>query len=355
MKMKTVKPMSEYVIELLKTLSATPGPVGREELVQEIMKRELGNYCDHVEIDKIGNLIATLEGKNKHYAVVAHSDEVGFLVSSIDDNGFIHAKWNTQGHMPDLRLLPGQWVLIMTDTGMIPGCFAVKTAHIAGEEGKSRIPTYEEVFLDIGLASREEVEEHDVHIGDPIIYAAPVERIGRNLCGKSMDDRIGLVIMAELAQRLSKVPISKRPEITFVSTVMEELGAKGAAAIAKNLDVDGVLILDIGLADDYPGTKGETGVTLGKGPVLVIKDSAMHYSHRLLKEILIAAEKEDIPIQRAVFHNYATDGAQFAAQGQMTSVIAVPCRYSHSSFEMINVNDVDMILRLLEKFFMSGR
>jgi putative aminopeptidase FrvX len=355
MNMKAVKPMSEYVIDLLKTLSATPGPVGREELVQEIMKRELGSYCDHVEIDKIGNLIATLEGKNRHYAIVAHADEVGFLVSNTDDNGFIHAKWNTQGHMPDLRLLPGQWVLIMTDTGMIPGCFAVKTAHIAGEEGKTRIPTYEEVFLDIGLASRKEVEEHGVHIGDPIIYAAPVERIGHNLCGKSMDDRIGLVIMAELAQRLSKVPISNRPEVTFVSTVMEELGAKGAAAIAKNLDVDGVLILDIGLADDYPGTKGEAGVALGKGPVLVIKDNAMHYSHKLLKEILIAAEKEDIPIQRAVFHNYATDGAQFAAQGQMTSVIAVPCRYSHSSFEMINVNDVEMILHLLETFFMPGR
>lgn len=345
-----VERMSEQIIDLLKSLSATPGPVGREELVQEIVKRELGNYCDEVSLDKIGNLIATMDGTDKHYAIIAHADEVGFLVSQIDERGFIHAKWNTQGHMPDLRLLPGQWVLIMTDKGLIPGCFAVKTAHIAGEEGKTRIPTYEEVFLDIGFRSREEVEEYGIHIGDPIIYAAPVESVGHNLCGKSMDDRIGLVIMILLAQKLSKIPTTARPKITFVSTVMEELGAKGAAAIARELDVDGVLILDIGLADDYPGTKGEAGVALGKGPVIVIKDNAMHYSHKLVQEILNTAVKEEIPIQRAVFHNYVTDGVQFAAQGQITAVIAVPCRYSHSSFEMINVKDVEMLLQLIEKF-----
>ncbi|MFW9957603.1 MAG: M42 family metallopeptidase [Candidatus Odinarchaeota archaeon] len=342
--------MSEHILDLLKTLSATPGPVGREDLVQEIMKRELGNYCEHVDIDKIGNLIASLEGNTKHYTIVAHADEVGFLVSGIDERGFIHAKWNTQGHLPDLRLLPGQWVLIMTDKGLIPGCFAVKTAHIAGEEGKTRIPTYEEVFLDIGFSSRDEVEEYGVHIGDPIIYAAPVERVGHNLCGKSMDDRIGLVIMILLAHKLSKIPTAKRPRITFVSTVMEELGARGAAAIARDLDVDGVLILDIGLADDYPGTKGEAGVALGKGPVIVIKDNAMHYSHKLIQEILDTAGKEEIPVQRAVYHNYVTDGVQFAAQGQMTAVVAVPCRYSHSSFETINVKDVEMLLHLIEKF-----
>ena len=347
---KEVERISEHILDILKTLTATPGPVGREDLVQEIMKRELSNYCDQVVLDKIGNLVATLEGTEKYYAIVAHADEVGFLVSEIDDRGFIHAKWNTQGHMPDLRLLPGQWVLIMTDRGLIPGCFAVKTAHIAGPEDKSRIPTYEEVFLDIGLTSRKEVEEQGVHIGDPIIYAAPIERIGHNICGKSMDDRIGLSIMIELAQKLSKIPVKNRPKITFVSTVMEELGARGAAAIARDLDVDGVIILDIGLADDYPGTKGESGVSLGKGPVIVIKDNTMHYSHRMIREILNTAEREEIPVQRAVFHNYTTDGAQFAAEGQMTSVIAIPCRYSHSSFESINLKDVEMVLHLVEKF-----
>ncbi len=345
--------MSDRILDLLKTLSATPGPVGRETLVQDVMKRELGDYCSTVAQDKIGNLIATLEGNGKHFAIVAHADEVGFLVSSIDERGFIRAKWNTQGHMPDLRLLPGQWVLVMKEDGFIPGCFAVKTGHIAGKEGKSRIPTYEEVFLDIGLTSRKEVEDLGIHIGDPIIYAAPVEKIGHHVCGKSMDDRIGLVIMIELAERLSKIPAGKRPKVTFISTVMEELGAKGAAAAARDLDVDGVIAIDIGLADDHPGTNGEAGVGLGKGPVIVIKDDAMHYSHELVKLILDTAEHEKIPVQRAVYHHYLTDGVQFAMQGQKVAVTAIPCRYSHSSFETINLKDVEMTIQLLEKVLLA--
>jgi len=343
----------ERILELLGTLSSTPGPVGREDLVQDIIKHELGKFCSSIRQDKIGNLLATLEGNDRHFIVVAHADEVGFLVSGIDEKGFIRAKWNTQGHKPDLRLLPGQWVLVMTDKGLIPGYFAVKTGHIAGPEGKERIPTYEEVFLDVGLSSAEEVKEQGIHIGDPIIYAAPVERVGHNIAGKSMDDRVGLATMVSLAERLSKIAPEKRPKVTFISTVMEELGAKGAASVAKDLDVDGVIAIDIGLADDHPGTNGEAGVGLGLGPVVVIKDDAMHYSHDLVRSIVEIAEKEEIPIQRAVYHHYLTDGVQFAMQGQRVAVIAIPCRYSHSSFETINLNDVKMAIHLLESILLS--
>jgi endoglucanase len=241
----------------------------------------------------------------------------------------------------------------MTENGFIPGCFAVKTGHIAGPEGKSRIPTYEEVFLDIGLSSQEEVEKAGIHIGNPIIYAAPVENVGHHVVGKSMDDRIGLVVMIELAERLSKIPMDKRPKTTFVSTVMEELGAKGAATIAKDLDVDGVIAVDIGLADDHPGTNGEAGISLGLGPVIVIKDDAMHYSHELVQCILETAKNEEIPIQRAVYHHYLTDGVQFAMQGQKVAVVAIPCRYSHSSFETIDLKDLEMVIHLLEKMLCS--
>ena len=343
--------MSEETLDLLKTLSATPGPVGREGMVQDIIKEHFKQHCGSFTQDRIGNVVGTLEGDiDKHYAIIAHADEVGFLISNIDERGFLRVKWNTQGHLPDLRLLPGQWVLIMTEKGLIPGVFCVKTAHIAGPEGKKRIPTYEEVFLDIGAKNAEEVMEQGINIGDPVIYAAPVEKLmGHIVAGKSMDDRVGLTVMLRVFEQFSKITKAKRPTITFVSTVMEELGAKGAAAVAKDLDVDAVIILDIGLADDYPGTKGEAGVSLGKGPVVVIKDNAMHYSHELVQRIIKTAEKEEIPIQRAVFHNYMTDGVQFASQGQIVAVLAVPCRYSHSAFETVSLLDVDMAIHLLMK------
>jgi putative aminopeptidase FrvX len=348
--------VSEETLNLLKTLSATPGPVGRETLVQDIVKEHFKDHCGGFTQDRIGNVVGTLEGGvDKHYAIVAHADEVGFLVSSIDERGFLHVKWNTQGHLPDLRLLPGQWVLILTEKGLIPGVFCVKTAHLAGPEGKNRIPTYEEVFLDIGAKNAEDIQELGINIGDPVIYAAPVEKLlNHHVSGKSMDDRVGLAVLLRVLGQFAKVPRNKRPTITFVSTVMEELGAKGAAVVAKDLDVDAVIILDIGLADDHPGTNGESGISLGKGPIIVIKDSAMHYSHDLVQSIIKTAEKEEIPIQRAVFHSYMTDGVQFASQGQVVSVLAVPCRYSHSSFETVNLMDVDMTIHLLMKLLISN-
>lgn len=320
-------------------------------MVQDIVKENFKEHCGGFSQDKLGNVMGTLSGDiDRHYAVVAHADEVGFLISNIDERGFMRVKWNTQGHLPDLRLLPGQWVLIMTESGLIPGIFCVKTAHIAGPEGKSRIPTYDEIFLDIGAKDAKEVEEKGINVGAPVIYAAPVERLmGDIVVGKSMDDRVGLTVMLRTLEQFSKIPNQKRPTLTFVSTVMEELGARGASIVAKDLDVDAVIILDIGLADDYPGTKGEAGVALGKGPVMVIKDSALHYSHDLVQRIIQTAEKEKIPIQRAVYHNYVTDGVQFVSQGQVVAVVAVPCRYSHSSFEAVSLMDVEMTIRLMMK------
>jgi endoglucanase len=346
-------PLPERVFEILNELSATPGPVGREEMVQEYVREHLKDYCDDIRMDKIGNLVATIEGTSNRYALVAHADEVGFFVSNIDESGFLKAKWSTQGYMPDLRLLPGQWVLLMTDSGMIPGVFCVKTAHIAGAKGKNTIPKWDEVFIDIGVESAAEVEKVGIHIGTPVIYAAPVERVGKHLMGKSFDDRIGLAEMIVLAERLSKTPKEKRPTITLVSTVMEEIGAKGVSAVAQDLDVDGVIILEVGLADDYPGTSGEASVGLGKGPVIVIKDSQIVYSHKLNKRIIATAEDKGIAIQRAVYHNYATDGAPIASQGQPVAVVGVPCRYTHSSFESIDPVDVQNVVDLVYHFLLA--
>ena len=345
--------LPERVFELLNELSATPGPVGREEMVQDYVREHLKKYCEEIRTDKIGNIVATIEGTSNHYALVAHADEVGFFISNIDDSGFLQAKWSTQGYMPDLRLLPGQWVLLMTDDGLIPGCFCVKTAHIAGAKGKNTLPKWEDVFIDIGVESSAEVEEIGIHIGTPVIYAAPVERVGKHLMGKSFDDRVGLAEMIVLAERLSMTPKEQRPTVTFVSTVMEEIGAKGASAVARDLDVDGVIILEIGLADDYPGTHGEASVGLGKGPVIVIKDNQIVYSHKLNKKIIAIAEDRKIAFQRAVYHNYATDGFPIASQGQLVAVVGVPCRYSHSSFESIDPIDVQNVIELVYHFLIS--
>jgi endoglucanase len=156
--------------------------------------------------------------------------------------------------------------------------------------------------------------------------------------------------MIAVAEELAKLEKNARPTVTFVSTVMEELGAKGAAAVARDLNVDGVVILEIGLADDHPGTSGEAGISLGSGPVIVIKDTHLHYSHQQNQRLIDTAEKCEIPYQRAVFHNYMTDGVQMVAHGQVVSAIGIPCRYSHSSFETIKLEDVKNTIKLVRHF-----
>jgi endoglucanase len=342
--------MTENIYQLLKELSDAHAPVGREETVQSIIAGHFERFGIAMKRDRIGNLLGTMEGTEGHFALVAHADEVGFLVSNIEEKGFLRVKWNTQGHLPDLRLIPGQRVTLLTDKGAVPGYFCVKTAHIAGAKGKNRIPTQEEVFLDIGADSAEEVEQMGVYVGTPVLYDTKLQRVGRNIVGKSLDDRVGLTVMLAIAEELAKLRKNERPTVTFVSTVMEEIGAKGAAAVAKDLDVDGVVILEIGLADDHPGTSGEAGIALGSGPVIVIKDTQLHYSHQQNQRLFDTAMKHDIPYQRAVYHNYMTDGVQMVTQGQVVSAIGVPCRYSHSSFETIMLDDVMHTVKLVRHF-----
>jgi len=335
---------------VLKTFCDLHGPVGRETNVQQKVREMLSEFCSDISQDKIGNLSAKIKGEKGSYAIVAHADEVGFLISGITEEGFIQTKWNTSGHIPDLRLLPGQRVHIMTDSGLVLGCFAVKTAHIAGPASKRKIPKYEEIFLDVGADSIDSIKEMGIHIGDPVVYASSFEKIGKRATGKSIDNRIGIAMMIIVAEKISKLPEAERPSVIFISTVMEEMGAKGAAAIAGDLDVDGVIIAEVGLADDYPGTSGEAGVALGKGPVVVIKDTQIHYSHEQNKRIFAVANEIGTEVQRAVYHNYATDGFQIAIQGQRASVIAVPCRYTHSSFEMIDLEDMRSAINLIYSF-----
>ena len=236
---------------------------------------------------------------------------------------------------------------------MISGCFCVKTAHIAGAEGKRKLPRWDEVFIDIGVSSSNEAKELGIHIGTPVVYAPVVKKIGHNIMGKTFDDRVGLLMMLVLCRKLAALPENKRPTVTFASTVMEEMGAKGVNAIAREFDVDGVVVLEVGLADDYPGTSNEACVSLGAGPVIVIKDSQIVYSHQQNKIFFDVADENNIPIQRAVYHNYATDGFPLAAQGLPVSTIGIPCRYTHSSFETINLRDVEQAIDLVYQFLLK--
>jgi endoglucanase len=187
-----------------------------------------------------------------------------------------------------------------------------------------------------------------------MVWDTPPRRIGRLLVGKAMDDRIGVAVLVELARRLSGA--KPRCDVTLAVTVQEEIGMVGASSLARDgRSFEVGFIIDNGLAGDIPTvSEGHVPVRLGQGPALVHRDSSVHYSRRLIRELRGVAERARIPVQDAVLYHYSSDGAHLVRQGMEALLVAPPIRYSHSPFEAVDVADVEATARLFELYLTEG-
>ena len=338
--------------ELLEKLLSIPGPTGREERVQSFIQTEWDKIGLKTKFDNIGNLYGTFEGEGEHWAIVAHSDTIGFLVQQILPKGFIKMAFNTAATTPDARFLAGLPLKFLTEEKEVIGYFGLRSGHLAGIEGKRKPILFDDMYIDIGVDSENEVRELGIDIGTPAVFDTPLRIIQNNIVSPSMDNRIGIFIQIILAKMLAGKKIT--PKVTFISTVQEEIGMKGAAAAAKSTDFDKVINLDVGLTGDIPISKKDfLPSKIGSGPILVIKDFSVHYSYVLNREIESIAKSNGIDIQKAVFKNYNTDGMYFFMQGFPTVNLAVPCRYTHTNFESVRYSDVEKAINLLLKILMS--
>lgn len=334
--------------DLLKKLCEIPGPVGREEVVQSELKKNWEHAGFKTRYDKIGNLYSQREGHGKHWAIIGHADSIGFLVQQILPNGFLKLAFNTAATFPDARFLAGVPLRFITDKKQtVRGFFGLRSGHLAGIEGKKKPILFNELSVDIGVDSSEDVENLGIHIGTPAVFDVPVQKFQDNIVGPSMDNRISGTLQCAIANSVNTMP--DPPRITLISTVQEEIGLKGAAAAAnQQYDFDGVINIDVGLCGDFPGSdKDNLDTKLGEGPIILYKDFSIHYTYQLIGKLEKKASKIGISMQRGVFKNYGTDGAQFIMHGFPTAMIAVPCRYTHTYFETIRINDLLNTLRLL--------
>jgi tetrahedral aminopeptidase len=249
------------LFDRLKTISELPGPGGDERLVQEFLFRRWSPYVKELKYDGIGNLIARVGGKGRRLLVAAHADEICFVVKSISDQGLL---WITSGERdteqrPSLRgttFLPwGHPARVVTETGLVEGYFATLTGHILTPEqlGKT-LWEWSDIFVEIGATSRAEAEARGVQIGDRVIWNPPTRQMGLLVVGKAMDDRAGLVLMDRLLEVLDRDHLAY--DLTFISTVQEEVGLVGAEAIANHTDCEMAISLDIGPVGDVPGIDG---------------------------------------------------------------------------------------------------
>jgi endoglucanase len=327
---------------LLKTLTEIPGPVGREMLVQEFMEKRFQQYTDTVSYDGVGNLVAHFPGTGKKTAIAAHACEIGFMVKSISENGLINIIPNYKTRKADTRILPFHDVTIFTDTyESVGGVLTIDTGHVVDSDARDKVPALEDVYVDIGAISRSEVQDMGIHTGCPVTWDVKTQPLGVHVKGKAMDDRLGLVTLLVIAERICDLHGER--DLYLASTVQEEIGVRGAHAFASHQEIDEAYILEI-----IPTSRNSMPLRLGEGPVIVYKDNALHYHHTLIMKCNQCARTHDIPLQTGILERGITDGLGFFVNAAAQSVLlGCPTLYPHSPGETIHLSDLQHLIELL--------
>ncbi len=332
---------------LLKRLIETPGVPGREEKQREIAREELGALTDEVRTDALGSVIGTKRGSGgARVMVAAHTDEIGYLVKYIDDKGFLRLQ-TLGGHDP--ANMVSQRVLVTTSEGeTLRGALQPvrKPPHVATEEDK-KTPKLDEFFVDLGIDA--ETVKEKVRIGDYVVMDRTLEKVGDNLMGKAMDDRIGVFVLYEALRALG----DHTATIFAAATSQEEVGLRGAEASGSALEPTVVVALDVTLALDVPGGGNENTITeLGKGVAIKIMDGYSISNPKLVEHLRTIAERENIPYQMEILPAGGTDagGVQRLHGGIPAVTLSVPCRYVHTPNETVSEADVEAAVTLLARY-----
>ena len=329
----------------LEKLSNACGVTGRENQVTDIIIQLLKSLVDEIQVDKLENVIAIKKGKQNSPKIMlaAHMDEVGLMVKTITKDGFI--QFTKMGGIDD-RILPAQKVIIYTKKGIYPGIIGSKPPHIQKQEERKKIITYTDLFIDIGAESKDDAANLGVAIGDPIAFDVKYTNLGKDVAiGKAFDNRAGCITMVETLKLLKQTDCT----VCAVGTVQEEVGLRGAATAAFGVDPDLALVLDVTIAGDVPGVKEfDTGVKMGKGPVLTISDSGLITHPKVLRWLLDTAEEEKIPSQLESGLLGSTDAARISItrQGIPCGTVSIPARYIHSPVGMVSLKDIENSAKL---------
>lgn len=327
---------------LLKQLTEASGISGNEKEVRNLIISEIKDHVDSFKIDRIGNIIAYKKGKDnsKRLMITAHMDEVGLLVKEIDSMGLI--KFITVGGI-DKRILVSKPVLIGKDK--IIGVIGAKPIHLQKREEWAKALDFEELYIDIGVSSKEEAERL-VGIGDYVCFASDYVEFGETLVkAKALDNRVGCSLLVSLVKEVKDIGFYA------VFTVMEEVGLVGAGPAAYEVDPDISLVLEGTLCYDMPKLDTHMIPTyLNRGPAISLMDRTTIFNHDFRKKITTIAEKNNIPYQyrRTSMGGNDSGVIHTTKDGSITTTISVPCRYIHSPASVMSQSDYDNTYKLLK-------
>ncbi len=318
---------------LIQKLVETASPSGYEADIRQVIRSEIEPLVDELRVDPLGNLIA-LKGKGKSSGIKimlsAHMDELGVMVTHVDENGFV--RFMPIGGVSPRTCMGGRVRFLNGQVGVI---------HYDRPEDMARMPTFEQMFIDVGADTRQAVA---LRVGDVGCFDRPFSDLGDRLVSKAMDDRIGVAVLIETLRKLGKSP----HQVYFVFSTQEEVGLRGVTPAAFGVDPDLGLSVDVTLTGDTPKSS-KMAVKLGKGPAIKIRDGGMLSDPRVVDWMVKGAEKARLPYQLEVLESGTTDARaiQITRSGVPAGCLSIPCRYVHSPSEMVDYYDVQNGVRLL--------
>jgi len=320
----------------LKQLTQIFGPSGSEERVADFIASELRPFCDEIKTDALGNLIVQRHGTGKKIMIAAHMDEIGLMITHINQEGF-------------LRFTPLGGVYITHLVGQRVKFRSGRVGTIGIEKlDKPSDFKLDKLYLDIGAASHEEAEQL-VHIGETAVFVGDFVESDSRIISKALDDRIGCFVAMEALKRTKSTH-----ELAFVFTAQEEVGTRGAQTAAYALEPDLALAVDVTATGDTPKAR-TMSIELGSGVAIKVLDHSMITSPQVKRWMAAVATDQNIPFQWEVLEFGGTDsGAIHLSRGGVPSgVLSIPTRYVHSPAEMLDKRDVeaavDLLVALLER------
>ena len=331
-------------VELLKNICEVPGAPGFEDKIRAFVIKEIKSLVDEVSVDNMGNVIAFKKGVNSQKVMVAaHMDEIGFIVTHIDDNGFL--KFHTLGGF-DPKTLTAQRVIIHGKKDLI-GVMGAKPIHVMSAAERNKAPQINDYFIDLGM-NKKEVEKY-IGVGDPITRERGLIEMGDCVNCKSLDNRVSVFILIETLKALKekKLPF----DLYAAFTVQEEVGIRGAQVATLSIQPDYAFCLDTTIAFDVPGAQAHEKITsLGKGAGIKIMDSRTICDSRMVKFMKQVAKRNKVKWQPEILTGGGTDTMalqQMTAGGSIAGAISIPTRHIHQVIEMCNKEDVNAAVDLL--------
>lgn len=327
-------------IKLLKKLCDTPGMPGGEGLIRDLVIKELKDFTKDISIDAMGNVIAHVRGKGHRLVLDAHTDEVGFMVHYIDDNGFIYL--TPLGGM-DPRVYYAQRLTIWGKRPLI-GMVAAIPPHISKSGNNKEVPEIEDCVVDVGL-SADNVKSL-VSIGDYVSFSTELVETEDSVISKALDDRMGLFIIIETLKRNPDVHC----DLFITATVQEEIGLRGARLITPVVEPDFIIALEGTVAMDVPGIPANKSLAnVNKGPEIRLSDRYLIADRAFSFFINEIAKKKKIPCQTTVKKVGGTNATamQVTGKGSRVAAISVPTRYMHSPSSIAYKDDIENTIRLI--------